>query len=345
MTGAEFLKELVFPLRDAALLGAIVVTTLLLSLAKAAGFFGIALGFVVSVGLLKYLIDVLQARALNKKAPVPDGDTFNPGLQVWKLGVAAVTFIFVVAIHHAAAGFGVAGALAATMICLAVWPAMVINASLSHNVAAMFAVPTLVKIAQAMSLRYWAIGLAMLCSLAMWQLTDHYLNSLLGSVLANYSQVMVYSFAGAMVYRSRDELGLDVRRSPEGKEQRRVTEVERRRYSYLDRAYVMFSRGNSAGGKHVLSELLESEPASLAFDRWIFTILADWSEPSAMLLFAPRLIDGLIEAGEKGEALSVFSRCLAKDAAYARGHRQRERLLEIADALGNTALRDKLRQA
>ncbi|MEM7278822.1 MAG: hypothetical protein AAF385_11925, partial [Pseudomonadota bacterium] len=289
MTGAEFVKELLFPLRNSALLSMIVATTLLLSLARAAKLFGLVLGLLVSLALLKYLIDVLQARAMNRKVPVPDVDTFNPGLQVWKLGVAVVTFVFVFAIHHAASGFGSAGALAATVISLAVWPAMVINASISQNVAAMFAVPTLVKIAQAMGRRYWAIGLAMLCSLAMWQLTDHYLNTLLGSVLANYAQVMVYSFAGAMVYHSRDELGLDVRRSPEGKEQRRITEVERRRYAYLDRAYVMFSRGNAAGGKHVLNDLVESEPASLAFDRWIFDILADWSEPTAMLLFAPRL--------------------------------------------------------
>ncbi|MEO0998687.1 MAG: hypothetical protein AAFX58_14305, partial [Pseudomonadota bacterium] len=124
MTAGEFARELIYPLREPALLVSTVALTLLLALASAAGFLGIWLGLLVLIAFMKFLVDALRARALGERPPVPGIDAFNPVEQPWKLAVALAAVVLLALALLANLSFGsVAGALVG-LAGLALFPAI-----------------------------------------------------------------------------------------------------------------------------------------------------------------------------------------------------------------------------
>ena len=72
MKATEVGRELLYPLTDMAIVIAMIFFWLLFGLAQNAGLLGIVLMIILMPAYLRYLLYLLEARANNRSAPVPD---------------------------------------------------------------------------------------------------------------------------------------------------------------------------------------------------------------------------------------------------------------------------------
>ena len=79
------IHELLYPLKDPAMLLALLVFAVLFTLAVFAGLLGLWLMTAIVPGFFQYLLVVVQARADNKEVPAVDVELFSFAQRLWSL--------------------------------------------------------------------------------------------------------------------------------------------------------------------------------------------------------------------------------------------------------------------
>ncbi|MEL7537221.1 MAG: hypothetical protein AAFM91_09220 [Pseudomonadota bacterium] len=335
-----WLAELWLPLSPRGGLAAVLAFALLTWLAQAAGLLGIFLAWVLLFGFARHLIDVLVARAEARPWPVPSAESFNPFHEAWRFQIAILAFATLVAALVLLAG-GFWQKLAAAVL-LGALPANLALAAVQANPWRWFDLPAVWRLITKLGVDYlvllsFCIGIVVL---ALFVIGD--VSRPLGHVVETYALVFAFSSVGALLYRSRERLGLDVRRAPEKMAERADARVAKRWQDSLQLGYHYFSRGNETGGRTVLRDLMQGENESPELISWLVGEISQWENPRPLLLLAPRVIELQLERGNQADAFFVLEMCLERDAVFTRQFRNRREIADAASAAGRLDLADAL---
>ncbi len=89
------MRELLFPATDSVVLTAIVTFALLGLLAQHAGLLGLWLGVILLPAVFRYLLMLLEARALGRPTPVAGIELFNIADNLWSLAPLVLVAVVV----------------------------------------------------------------------------------------------------------------------------------------------------------------------------------------------------------------------------------------------------------
>ncbi|MEX0976572.1 MAG: hypothetical protein WDZ50_05690 [Woeseia sp.] len=317
MSPAWLVRELGFPVTDTVVLIAIVSFALLTALAREAGIFGIWLGIVLVPALYRYLLMLLEARALGIATPVAGIDVFNLVDNVWSLTplvLLAVSIWGGFLLHHqvsllAAWVFG--------MALVGVTPASLAILALTRSPFESLDPRAIVRMIRACGPAYALLPAAMaLVGLLVVLLGLTGLPPFILMLVTYYSVFLTFTLTGALLHVRDLQFALTIpdplQPEEETLRQRRVAE----RQGVLTHAYGFVSRDNRAGGMAHLRDALGEESYSDDAWRWYFNELLKWESKDAALMLGQEYLTQLLHEERDIEAVKLMSRCLLEGGRF-----------------------------
>lgn len=340
MTLADYLQELAYPARSQAALIALGSFWLLLVLAGAAGFLGLWLGLLVSVGLFRYLTMIAAARARGKDAAPPGIESFGFG-DFWSLAPALLIILAAAGVRTLGELYGDGAALA-----LALGVALLLPATVALLVITRSPLESLNPFALYRLLA--AVGPAYLYApftAALAVLLPYWLDFLprpAGMLLGIYLLAALFAVCGAMTRAGAllDEVDIPAPLEPDANQQ--TGRLERQRRAVLDHAYGFVSRGNRDGGLRHVYRWLEEDPDPDDGWRWFFTHMLEWRDRDHALYFAQAYLGRLLARGERVAAIKLLLRGRMENEQFRPLAADLPAAIEAAEATGNADLADTL---
>ena len=339
MSATAFLQELVYPLRQLAVLLAMIVFLLLGKVASAAGLLGIWLGVILLPALFRYLMAVLSARAEGREVEPPDIQMFNWIAGAWSLMPLAL----VVGIGWAALAvrdaMGDWPALLLLGLSFLVFPASIALLATTRSVLNSINPMAIGSLIQIVGPTYFIapVTVAGMAVLAYW-LNDVGLPRLIVEFADVYLFFLTFTLTGGVIARS--ELA-DIVQNPEPVHDE-PEEVEARsarlRQDVLDHAYGLISRGNREGGFAHIEAHLAKVADRRAERAWFYESMFAWENVDPALFFAQRHLAALLNEGDSNAALKLLSRCLHENPRFRPLADDRRRVLELARDRGRDDL-------
>ena len=335
MKPADFVHEFFYPVTHLTPFLTILTLGLLAVLSLNAGFFGIWLAVVLFPVVIRYQLQVLEARARGSDPDTPGIESFSFVGNSWTL-FPIVHYAIAVALVGAGerlageAGFVLMGVLVAVL-----QPAALAVLAITHSPFASLNPVLLMNLIGRVWTGYWAIPLAI--GLTWYLQTQLFELPFWLMVLANlYLSFSLFSVIGGMIrpFNLHNEVEIETPTEP-GHEQ--VTmDLQKSRAGVLNHAYGFASRGNvEAALKHITDWLERDEPYPGDGWPWFFDAMLKWEESYPALKLAQRYLDVLLAAREDRAAAKLMLRCMHVDEAFRPSSASMERALEAARASGN----------
>lgn len=331
-----FLQRTVHVALDTALLIFAVLVGLLLAFGLSAiqskvtmvpGF--IAVVFATSA-LTKYATLITRAVALGYEVPAADNAVFDYFRNLW----AFTPWLALCALGGLGwaidQGMGPVALAVYLLLLLPLLPAIIAVISVNASLLTLFRVGELTRVIRILGVDYLKILASwfVILSLDVVLPISGYL-----SVLLFCLQILwLFSSTGVVLYHHYLPLGIPVERLPadERQQQRDDAAVNRERQSALDEAYGYFSRGNEVGGLQRLSGYLEAHDDYDAWS-WFLDRMRGWESPRPFVLVAQNQFPRLLEAGDRGAALSLLVECMQRDADFSPRPENRASLRELLE--------------
>jgi len=313
-----------------------------LALANFAGLFGLPLALILTSWFFKYAYALLDdvAHGLDE-APVLSMEMVNPlsqrptaqvliclgawAVTQWTDGGVRAAFIalFALSLPASAAILGASGKLLQAVNPLALWTVM--------RALGVYYVGILALIVAGGWLAWWIVALPvwLVFKLAIVQFV----------VLANFNAI------GAALYERREQLDLDVLRSPERAQQRLEAERTRARARMVDDIYALIRVRKYAGVAATLTAWFDATSRDeLRVDAAeILQRAMSWNDLRAFSIIAPLCIVRLHDARLTGEALDAWEDALDHDPAFQLTPADKAgALAELSSLAGRRALARKI---
>ncbi len=339
------------PLMNPTLAVVAVVYGLLLAVAGAAGFLGIALAVSVVLSLCRYGYEVLRntARGRNNEA-APDIDSMNP-VGDYRLVLHSILFALLPVLAARASLLPVSRATdifltlgAAAAACA--YPASAAWLALTNDLAGAMNPHNVWRLVRIMGRRY--VLLAAICA-ALLLLADSlpallplpwFLAGPVSRMLSVWAALAVFALTGAQIRAHRQHFEIPGELEPE--EERRARELRADWQRTLDLAYASLRSGLRQQGYRTIGGLVERERGSLEVQQWIFERMLTWEDKRDALAFAHRLIASLLLQRQRYDALEIVTRCRRVSPAFAPRREAAGVLAEFARSIGRDGLADEL---
>jgi hypothetical protein len=340
------------PLTNPTLAIVAVVYGFALTLAFAAGLFGLLLAVLVLLSLCRYGYEVLRnhARGRNRDA-APDLESMNP---VGDLRVVLHSMLFVMlwvwaAVAPLVFSAAVTWSLALAALLLGVaYPASAACLALTGDLPGALNPRNVLSLIRTLGRDYaWLVaaclGLFLAAGLADLLPVPWFLSGLVGRMLAIWVVLGVFALTGGELREHRERFEIPGELEPEAERQRRLQRSDWQKR--LDLAYASLRSGLKNQGYAAIAELVGKEGGSLEVQQWIFEQMLTWEDRSHALAFAHRLIDSLLACGEQYEALEMATRCRRFSPAFELRPPAAGRLAEFARSIGRHGIADELAAA
>ncbi|MEM1439081.1 MAG: hypothetical protein AAF545_05445 [Pseudomonadota bacterium] len=280
--------------------------------------------------LTKYAALVTRAVALGYEVPAADNAVFDYFRALW----AFTPWLALCAIGGLGwalnAWLGIVALVVYLALVLPLLPAIIAVISVNASLLTLFRVGELTRVIRILGVDYLKIVVSwfVIISLDLVLPISGYL-----SVLLFCLQILwLFSSTGVVLYHHYLPLGIPVERLPadERQQKRDDAALNRERQSALDEAYGYFSRGNEVGGLQRLRGYLDAHDD---FDAWSWFLdrMRGWELPRPFVLVAQNQFPRLLEAGDRGAALSLLVECMQRDPDFSPRPEHRARLRELLD--------------
>ena len=337
MTPAKLIQAIVYPLTSATVLVPLVVFWLLGWLASSAGPFGLWLGLIVLVALVRFLVAVLQARARGVEPEPPGIEFFSLVSDTWNLFPVALVLLFAGLIAGAGSALGAVGVAAALVMAAVLFPASLAILVVTHSPLQSINPIAVLRVIGRCGRTLW-IAVVFFAVSAWLANASNALPPLLANLVQIYLWFAWFSLLGSLIepYDLFDEVDIP---APLEKTADEITgEVEKHRVSALGHAYGFVSRDNREGGfKHLLDEI-EKDPDPAAAWAWYFNRMMAWEQNHHALFFAQHYIRDALRHGEELTALKVTMRGHHEDEEFRPFREDIPALASAAERHGNTEL-------
>jgi hypothetical protein len=309
---------------------------LLLSIAKYAGLYGMFLLILLLPAYLRYLLDILDARANGRQPEAPTADMFSLVDSAWTLFPAvpiALLLWFSYFIAPFAAGSGAARVLLAHLPAIAfvlIMPAFLTVLTMTHSPAASLNPLTIVTVIRRNLPGYLFIPLlTALVSVGLFGLKHAGVPPWLMDLGESYRLFLFCSLTGAVMYKSAMYLQVDIPDSVEPE----VAELDRKllaeRKTVASHAYGFISRGNRDGGLMHVQQSIDQEADVDGAYQWYFDEMLRWGSSDAVLYFAQSYLGRLLRLEQEAAAIRLLTRCLYRDSRFRPLEQDRRMVAEL----------------
>jgi hypothetical protein len=309
---------------------------LLLSIAKYAGLYGMFLLILLLPAYLRYLLDILDARANGRQPEAPTADMFSLVDSAWTLFPAvpiALLLGFSYFIAPYAAGSGAARELLAHLPAIAfvlIMPAFLTVLTMTHSPAACLNPLTIVTVIRRNLPGYLFIPLlTSLVSVGLFGLKHAGVPPWLMDLGESYRLFLFCSLTGAVMYKSAMYLQVDIPDSVEPEDAELDRKLLAERKTVASHAYGFISRGNRDGGLMHVQQSIDQEADVDGAYQWYFDEMLRWGSSDAVLYFAQSYLGRLLRLEQEAAAIRLLTRCLYRDSRFRPLEQDRRMVAEL----------------
>ncbi|MCK5326102.1 MAG: hypothetical protein KAJ57_08835 [Woeseiaceae bacterium] len=341
MSLREFLREFSFPFRSSSTLVALGTFMLLITLASAAGLFGLWLAVAVVPAFLRYLTMIAEARARGREAATPGIEYFTLAGNVWTLfpviPVVAMAFL----VRETGERFGDLPAMILSLGLVGLLPAIIGVLVITHSPLQSIDPRAMGRLIYRCGTDYWyAPATAVLIVL---------IPTMLG-VLPTWLQNMVevcllasfFAVTGAIIGRANllDEIDIPDATGPDA--EKVASGLQSDRVKVLNHGYGFVSRGNRDGGLEHIYDWLVKDPDPEEAWPWFLEQMLRWEDNFAGLLLAQQYLGRLLEHNDKVAAVKLMMRCRLVNETFRPLKADLPRAIAAAEACRNDELANVL---
>jgi len=343
MSATQLVKAVFYPLSESRVLIPMLAFWLLMSLANAAGMFGIVLMLITVPAVFRYAMVILEARAKDASPATPDIGSFNWLGNIWSLFPLLVSALVAWSTISAGQTFGSGGTIVVLILASAIVPASFVVLAITHSPLHSLNPVALKNLLVRCGSTFWIASVYVvvagwLCLVA----------ELLPPTMTNLAQLFLwfsfFSVTGSLVspYGLIDDVYIpDELRSGEDAV---AGGTQRFRERALTHAYGFVSRGNRDGGfRHIFDSIEEDSDPAAAWT-WYFARMLKWDDPNGALFFAQHYIHDLLRHGEEIAALKVVMRCRLINVQWKPASDDLPTLIDAAISCGNNELATVLKR-
>ena len=339
MTVTSIGRELLYPLKDMAIILAMIFYWLLFGLAQNAGLFGIALFFLAVPAYLRYLLYLLEARANGKAAPVPDITMFNPADNFWSLTPMILIAVGTWAAILLAKNFSLFVAMLAGTAFLMILPASMAVLAVTHSPGESLNPAALGRMMRACGTAYFVVPLVQIALVWLFALLYMAAVPLIWIDLGtSYQILLLFTMTGAVLHTNGVAVQVDIPASVELTTGELADDLDHERQKVANHAYGFISRGNRNGGFAHIRQWLEQEVERDEAYQWFFLEMLKWETSEPALFFAQEYLGQLLRWRMDNEALKLVSRCLHENARWRPRQADRAEVHELAARHGRKDL-------
>ncbi len=344
MTPAEFVRELTYPLRHSAPLVTFATFYVLWLLARSAGLLGIYLLVAVLPAIMRYSLQMLEARARGVDPAPPGIELFTIVGQFWSLFPIVHVAISVGAVQLAEQSFGTAAAMAVAAVLIVVVPLSLIILAVTRSPLESLNPVSMFRVAQRLGSSYW-VGPAFVFLMLLAVSATEGLPRWLTAAVDLYLLFALFAVLGGAI-RPHDLFAeVDIETPLEPEPEKVISDLERERTSVLNHAYGFASRGNVEGAlQHVTGWIRSDEPSPGDAWPWFFDQMLKWDDRFPALKLAQIYLDLLLAAGDARAAAKLMLRCRYIDESFRPSHDSLDAALAAAREAGNPELENWLRR-
>lgn len=330
VNGQRLLRELSFPATDSAVLTAIVTFALLALLAQHAGLLGLWLGVILLPAVFRYLLMLLEARALGRATPVAGIELFNIADNLWSFAPLVLVAVAVwggILLDRSVSPVA-AGAL--WLLMAVALPASLAILAISRSPLASLNPHGMAQVVGACGPWYALAPASLLAAVLLIDLSGS--GGLLGIAAMGagwYALFLLFTMTGSLCAAGKLEFAASIPDPVEPDEAVLDERQKQARRRVLTHAYGLFSRQNRAGGIAHIRQALREEADDDGAWRWYIGEMFAWESKDPALMLAREYLPRLLAAGRDVEAVKLLARCLLQDGSFRPGAEDRDEIREL----------------
>jgi hypothetical protein len=344
MKATEVRRELLYPLTDMAIIFAMIFFWLLFGLAQNAGLLGIVLMIILMPAYLRYLLYLLEARANNRSAPVPDMAMFNPADNFWSLAPVVLIAIAIWAGILLVPIISLLGVMLIGVALIVVVPASMAILAITHSPAESLNPAAMTRMVRACGAAYFIVPTVLIVMSGLFGAL--YLAGMplfLIDLATSYQIVLLFTMTGAVLHTNKVAVQVDIPEPDEPTTDDLARDLDHERQKVANHAYGFISRGNREGGFAHIRQWLENEAVVEEAYQWFFHEMLKWESADPALFFAQEYLGRLLEWQMDNEALKLIARCLHENARWRPLPEDRDEVHDLAARHGRQDLITQLK--
>jgi len=335
MTLSEFRRELIYPLTDGAIIGAMMFFFVCFEIVAAAGALGMLLLAILIPAYLRYLLYLLEARANGRKPPVPDIEVFSIFGNLWALAPAIPLGIAMALPVFFGPEVWALVRLPVSILIVVFFPASLAVLAITHSPAESLNPFAIRRMIAGCGTQYFfvpatIVGLAIANNSLVHTPTPHIIIDFVNL----YLTTLMFTFTGQVVNQSglAAEIGIDepLEKGPDAV----AVDLVRSREKAASHAYGLMSRGNRQGGFQHIREQIDAEPDRITASAWFFQEMMNWENKDHALFFAQEYLPLLLANDMAAEALKLTTTCASENPRWRPLQEHRGELRDVAQKHG-----------
>jgi len=344
MKATEVGRELLYPVTDMAIIFAMIFFWLLFGLAQNAGLFGFALLFLAAPAYIRYLLYLLEARANNRSAPVPDLAMFNPAANFWSLTPLILIAVAIWAGILLVPLITLFGVMMIGIALMVVVPASMAILAITHSPVESLNPGATMRMVRACGAAYFIVPTVLIAMSGLFAaLYVAGMPLFLIDLVTSYQIVLLFTMTGAVLHTNNVAMQVDIEDPLEPKADDLARDLNNERQKVANHAYGFISRGNREGGFAHIRQWLENEQAIEEAYPWFFHEMLKWESKDPALFFAQEYLGQLLSWQMETEALKLIARCLHENARWRPLPEDRDEVHELAVRHGRQDLITQLK--
>jgi hypothetical protein len=337
MKPAAFLRELLYPLTDMAIILSMLFFGLLFAVARMSvimsGFVGTLLALfllaIVVPPFFRYLLFLLEARANGKEAPALDAELFGMANKLWAL-TPMVLIALLIWGGIMISGYGYLWSVLYGTVILIIFPASIAILAITHSPVESLNPTAIWRMILACGPSYFLIPTTVVAthlvfnwlgSIGLWTPLDY--------LATSYQAVLLFTLTGGVLDAKGVTFDLKIDQPLEPTEEEIAGDLEKEREKVASHAYGFISRGNRAGGFAHIMDWIQKEPDVHEASAWFFNTMMQWESKDPALFYAQTYISHLLHHDEDLKALKLISVCLHANPRWKPKAEDREHVLEL----------------
>ncbi len=340
----DLLAELIYPVREPAVLLAMVVFYVLISFAVHAGGLGLYLLLLVVPAYFRYLTLVTHYRAQGREAEPPTAELFQLSDISWSMFPIVVVALFGF-IGYRFGSQGNAGMMAVVVfVFIALYPAILGVLAITHSPVEAMKPHVLGRLIRHCGAYYWLVpGAILVLGFVSDGIRAIGLPGFVSEFFGFYTVFAIHALLGGVLRINRLIEDVSIPDPVDVDEDTRVLQTQQMRNQVLSHAYGLISRGNrDAGMEHIYQALdIDAEPD----DAWRYyqDQMLRWENSYPALLFAQQHLHRLLAFEDQAGALKLITRARFANAEFKPLRADVPKALSFAEQAGNQELVNYLR--
>jgi hypothetical protein len=213
--------------------------------------------------------------------------------------------------------WGASAAAVLAAVAALTFPASVAVLGLERNILLAIYPVALARMIRGLGLMYLLVLLVIVAYLAGIGMLMKWVSFLpLELALAMFGILSIFSALGGALYERRNELGIDVRRSPERTEELARREELREHHALVTDAYGQMRTGSHTKAWALLQDWLASRGHAITDYHWLLDRLAHWHDRRYSSRLTEDYLEKLLTLKEYGRALDVLRQRLDQDPSF-----------------------------